>query len=90
MPVDTRDKRASVIGLAQPFVRVGPTPDGDFSSQADRQHLAYMYRGILAAATAASVVDFVVAAESRSLAVVADDRTIAPAAETRTIVVPDK
>ena len=48
MAVDTRDKRASAIGLI-PWLLQGPTPDAAFS-QADRQQIAFTYRGILATA----------------------------------------
>ena len=47
MAVDTRNKRFSMLGLAQarmvPYVL--PNPDGSFSTQ-DRAQLAFMYAGI--------------------------------------------
>jgi hypothetical protein len=43
--VDTRDKRASCIGFDFPSRAVFPNPDGSFN-QGDRQHIAYVYRGI--------------------------------------------
>lgn len=53
MAVDTRDKRASAVGLT-PWLLQGPTPDAAFS-QADRQQIAFTYRGILATDTSVSV-----------------------------------
>lgn len=46
MAIDTRDKRASVIGLDLPSGRVLPLP-GTLDS-GDRLHLALLYRGIAA------------------------------------------
>jgi hypothetical protein len=48
MAVDTRNKRASCLGFANPPFAVFPNPDGAITSQADRQHIAYVYPGILA------------------------------------------
>jgi hypothetical protein len=45
--VDTRNKRASIIGYALPM-GVFPNPDGTID-QADRQQIAFLYPGILAA-----------------------------------------
>lgn len=51
MAVDTRDKRASVLGLAvATFALVLPNPDGAALSQADRQQTAFCYAGIEASA----------------------------------------
>lgn len=47
MPVDTRDKRASAIGVAQYYLVQGPLPDGTLNA-GDRQHVAMSYRGIAA------------------------------------------
>jgi hypothetical protein len=49
MAVDTRDRRASVLLLAEPFGRVLPHPDGAVT-QPDRQQLSLFYRGISALA----------------------------------------
>lgn len=47
--LDSRNKRSSAIGFANPWHwGVGPTPDGVITGQADRQQLAYSYPGILA------------------------------------------
>lgn len=43
--LDTRNKRASAIGLAFTALSVLPAPDAAVS-QADRQHVAYCYAGI--------------------------------------------
>jgi len=48
MPVDTRDKRAAVLGYALP-ITIYPNPDGALG-QADRQQTAFLYPGILAGA----------------------------------------
>lgn len=45
MAIDSRDKRASAIGLALAWARTAPVPDGTLSA-ADRQHIAGAYRGI--------------------------------------------
>lgn len=47
MPVDTRDKRGSAIGFVLPLPGVWPLADGAALSQADRQQVAWTYRGIL-------------------------------------------
>lgn len=44
MAVDSRDKRASVIGLGLAALLVLPEPGT--IDQPDRQHVAYSYRGI--------------------------------------------
>lgn len=49
--LDTRNKRASAIGIDRPSPRVLANPDGSIA-QADRQQLAYKYAGILATAGA--------------------------------------
>lgn len=54
MAVDTRNKRASCLGFANPPFAVFPNPDGDISTQADRQHMAYAYPGILVDAPTAT------------------------------------
>jgi hypothetical protein len=46
MAVDSRDKRASVLGLGLAALVVLPAPGT--LDQADRQHVAYCYRGITA------------------------------------------
>lgn len=47
MAIDTRDKRASMIGLGLPFVRVLPNPESvDPMDLGDRQQMLFMYRGI--------------------------------------------
>jgi hypothetical protein len=48
MAVDTRQKRASAIGLGLAALLVLPAPDGTID-QADRQQAASAYAGILAA-----------------------------------------
>jgi hypothetical protein len=52
--VDTRSKRASSAGVLLPFILTPPAPDGTID-QGDRQHGAWMYSGILAAAAAAGL-----------------------------------
>ena len=48
MAVDTRDKRASILGLGLASLLVLPAPGS--IDQPDRQHVAYCYRGIAASA----------------------------------------
>lgn len=45
MAIDTRSKRASVLGLALAPLLTLPLADGTIG-QADRQHIAYVYAGI--------------------------------------------
>jgi hypothetical protein len=45
MAIDTRSKRFSLMGLASPFVRPLPAPDGTVSA-GDRAHFALMYSGL--------------------------------------------
>jgi len=52
--LNTRSKRASSIRLWMPFVLAPPLPDGTLG-QGDRQHIAWTYSGILAAAAAAGL-----------------------------------
>lgn len=47
MAIDTRNKRASAIGIDSIRPHVYPNPDGSLN-QADRQQIAYKYSGILA------------------------------------------
>lgn len=47
MAVDTRNKRSSAINIASPWRSMLPLPDGTID-QADRQHAALHYSGILA------------------------------------------
>lgn len=49
MAVDTRDKRSSCIGIDGAYRFVLPNPDGTVG-QPDRQHTAFKYSGIAAAA----------------------------------------
>ncbi|HXH12341.1 MAG TPA: hypothetical protein VNP04_21555 [Alphaproteobacteria bacterium] len=45
MAVDTRNERASILGVALPFGRVLPHRDGSVDAE-DFEHLAYLYRGV--------------------------------------------
>ena len=47
MAVDTRNKRASVLGVAMAVTLVLPAPDGAVAA-ADQNHTAYSYAGITA------------------------------------------
>lgn len=92
MAVDTRDKRASVLGFGLAALLVLPEPG--VIDQPDRQHVAYSYRGIAAATPIPpSTVEptvIVVQAESREIVVETDSRSIVIAADDRVIVVPAK
>ncbi len=60
--LDTTSKRRSSVHLMQPPIIAFPEPTlvlGDIN-QADRQHLALMYSGILASGAAATVVKDVI------------------------------
>ena len=48
MAIDTRDRRASVLGYSLAPLRVYFEPDGDMAEEADRTHLATLYSGIFA------------------------------------------
>ncbi len=50
MPIDTRDRRSSVVGLLKPYSLILPTPDASAEENPDRQQLAYSYSGIAASA----------------------------------------
>ena len=45
--MDTRNKRASLIGLGGPFNRLRPAPDGSLTSAEDRRHLLALYAAVL-------------------------------------------
>jgi len=49
MAIDTRNRRASLIGYKLPMGRVFPNPDGSLATQDDRQQFAGEYPGIAAA-----------------------------------------
>lgn len=53
MAIDTRGKRASVLGLTLPFAMHMPIPDGTIAD-ADRQHISWLYAGIATAVAAAA------------------------------------
>jgi hypothetical protein len=46
MAIDTRDKRASAIGVANIFRMLLPNPDPEAETQGDRQQMSFVYRGI--------------------------------------------
>ena len=58
MAVDTRSRRASVLGVAFPINLTPPLADGVIGTE-DRGHLAYCYAGI--AASAPSVINWMTA-----------------------------
>lgn len=77
MAVDTRDKRASVLGLGLAALLVLPEPGT--IDQPDRQHVAYSYRGIQADVSSdvdALAYQIIVPAEDRTILVMPEDRTI--------------
>ncbi len=45
MAIDTRERRASLIGLGLPGLAVAPLPDGAVS-EADRAQLGWLYAGL--------------------------------------------
>lgn len=48
MAIDSRNKRASCLGVALAGRMVFPNPDGSIAALADRQQVAYAYPGIAA------------------------------------------
>lgn len=50
MAVDTRNKRASCVAFSLGHGRVWPNPDNDIANAADREHVAFSYPGVAAAA----------------------------------------
>ena len=44
--LDSRSKRASSVGILLVSILAPPLPDGDISTQADKQHVAWSYSGI--------------------------------------------
>ena len=48
MSIDSRNKRASCLGVGLPSRVVYPNPDGILSDAGDREQMAYAYRGIAA------------------------------------------
>jgi len=51
MAIDTRNKRASAIGIGLPFRAAYPAPDSTIDAS-DRLHVAFLYSGIAAGAGA--------------------------------------
>lgn len=84
MAVDNRSKRASSVGILLPFVLAPPLPDGTIA-QADRQHIAWSYSGILA--TAAATIEAVTALtlHTRDLALSLANRDLGLSLEERDI-----
>lgn len=62
MPINTRNRRASAIGVLSPSVRGFPAPDGLLDTVADRQHVVGLYAGIEAEAPHAETTPSVIAA----------------------------
>jgi hypothetical protein len=89
MAVDTRDKRASVLGWGLASLLVLPAPGA--LDQGDRQQTAYSYRGISVASPveAEPVVTVVVSATDRTIEVGATERLIVVRATTRDVTVED-
>ena len=84
--MDTRDKRASAIGLIYGLALVLPNPDGLAFSQGDRMQVAFSYRGIATAAAEPADGEIVyVEAVDRTVLVAAVDHTISVEFNDRTI-----
>jgi hypothetical protein len=87
--MDTRNKRASALGIALAFRIVFPNPDGSLAASADRQQSAYCYAGI----DAASITSFdafcdttlVDTNEDRTMSDTNEDRSITDTNEDRTL-----
>lgn len=52
--MDTRNKRSSAINVGSPWRGMLPAPDGTVA-QADRQHAAFLYGGILAGSNVVTI-----------------------------------
>lgn len=48
--LDSRSKRASSVGILLVSVLAPPLPDGSLAAAGDRQHIAWSYSGVSAAA----------------------------------------
>lgn len=57
MALDTQDKRSSAMHLGSPWRGMLPIPDGTLG-QGDRQHIMFLYQGILAEAEEVVVAHF--------------------------------
>ena len=66
MAVDTRDRRMSMLGLAQPVPSMLPNPDGTIGTQ-DRAMLLWLYHGITLDTPAAFVVPFSILATMQTI-----------------------
>jgi hypothetical protein len=53
--VDTRNKRASVVGFALAWAVFAPVPDGSIGAVADRVQIAHQYAGIAPSAPVAAL-----------------------------------
>lgn len=96
MAIDTRDKRASVLGFGLASLLILPAPG--VLDQGDRQQLAYAYRGIQASAPIPAtptevvtvpdeILTISVPAEPRTVEVAADVRVVSVATESRIVAV---
>lgn len=52
MAIDTRDERASCLGVGLVALRVWPNPSGDLSGRGKRQHMAGLFAGTAIVAVA--------------------------------------
>jgi len=82
MAVDTRNKRASCLGLGLAALLVLPAPDAAVET-GDRAHVAYCYAGIDAGSPVV-----VVTPSSRTLTVAAQSRVLTVPSASRTLTVP--
>lgn len=78
MAADTRDKRASLLGLGLASLLVLPLPAGSLDL-GDRQHLAYLYRGVSTASSHEAVAAVVTVEADEIIKVDAVDAVIAVA-----------
>jgi hypothetical protein len=58
MAIDTANKRYSACWVGLPWRGILPFPDGTID-QADRQHIAFLYSGILASGVTPSTGDLI-------------------------------
>lgn len=90
--MDTRDKRSSALFLTLPWRNQYPVADSAIT-QADRQHAARLYAGILAGPPSAAVYKtprFIVIASARQTTIEAQRRqTVIEAQERQTVIKAD-
>lgn len=86
MAIDTRSKRASVLGVGLAVTLALPLADGSVD-QPDRQHVAFTYAGLEAASALSATADVVIAvrADVATIRCRPDPDVIAPGPDIGTV-----